>query len=185
MSEGCVVAVYGSFAAAEAAVGALEKANYSRSQISLITHNSADELHSQREVQFGDESESQATAGAGIGGGVGLLLGAVLLTIPGIGPLLVAGPLAAGLTGAMVGGFLGSLSGWGIHEDHIAGYEAKVRLGNFLVMVNGPPDDLAVAERVLRETDLLEIHVHAQMSDDDPQIDDRPSSSPVSAPKRF
>jgi hypothetical protein len=173
MSENCVVGIYESFGKAKDAVQVLEGSTFPSSQISLATHSVGDDLTSKKAVQYGDESETGAAAGAGIGGLVGVLLAAPLLTIPGIGPLLVAGPLAAaGLTGAVVGGLLGSMQGWGVHTDHIAEYEEQLRQGKFLVVAHGDPEQVALAESLLDQTDAEAVRLHMRDSADSPEIDD-------------
>jgi uncharacterized membrane protein len=85
-----------------------------------------------------------AVAGAGtggvIGGTLGLLAGIGALAIPGVGPLIAAGPIMAALSGAAVGATVGGLSGaligMGIPEYEAKMYEGKVRDGNILVAVH-------------------------------------------------
>lgn len=167
MYHECVVAVYDSWQPAREAVRALEADAYPEEQISLVTHSVTAEVPREDALQYGDETENTAAKGAGIGGLVGALLGAPLLTIPGIGPLLIAGPLATSITGAIVGGFLGAMGGWGIHEDHVRQYEELVRDGKILVVAHGDPEEIATAKRILDETPAEEVHVHTETSADD------------------
>jgi hypothetical protein len=113
----------------------------------------------------GDISERTAIGGAALGGLMGFLLASPLLMIPGLGPVLIAGPIAAGMTGAIVGGFLGGMAGWGVHADRIQEYEEKVRAGSALVVVSGEPDDVATAKQILEETEAQEVHLHATSAD--------------------
>jgi hypothetical protein len=92
--------------------------------------------------------------------------------IPGVGPLLVAGPLAAGLTGGILGGFLGAMRGWGAHADRVQQYESQVRQGKLLVVANGDPKQTIEAQRVLMETHAEDVHLHARTSADAPEVDD-------------
>lgn len=83
---------------------------------------------------------ADAGIGAAIGGVGGLLLSAAgLLTLPVIGPVLAAGPIAAALTGAGVGaaagGLIGALTEAGIPEDEAKHYAEGVRRGDILVTV--------------------------------------------------
>ncbi|MNI54923.1 hypothetical protein D3C73_1098450 [compost metagenome] len=75
-----------------------------------------------------------------LGGVTGLLAGIGALAIPGIGPIIAAGPIAAALTGAVVGagtgGLVGGLIGLGIPEDEAASYDNYVDEGRILVMVD-------------------------------------------------
>ena len=81
-----------------------------------------------------------AATGGILGGVTGLLAGIGLLAIPGVGPILAAGPIAATLTGLAVGagagGLVGGLVGLGIPEDEAAEYESYVNNGKILVLVD-------------------------------------------------
>ena len=78
----------------------------------------------------------------------GLLLGAAFLVLPGVGPVIIAGPFSAailgGLEGALAGAAMGALSGalvgWGVPKNQALKYEAEVKAGKFLVMVRGTPE---------------------------------------------
>src|SRR6478735_2044516 len=79
-------------------------------------------------------------AGGVVGGTLGLLAGIGALAIPGVGPLIAAGPLMAALSGAAagatVGGIAGGLIGLGIPEYEAKTYEGKIRDGNILIAVH-------------------------------------------------
>jgi hypothetical protein len=90
------------------------------------------------------------SAGGALGGTLGLLVGIGALAIPGLGPLIAAGPLLAALSGAAVGaavgGVTGALVGMGIPEIEAKKYEGKIKDGNVLVAVhtdNGKQIDVA------------------------------------------
>jgi hypothetical protein len=86
-----------------------------------------------------------ATTGAAVGAGLGWLAGIGALAIPGVGPLIAAGPIMAALTGAAVGGTVGGLTGalvgMGIPEYEAKRYETKVQGGNALVSVHSENGD--------------------------------------------
>jgi hypothetical protein len=71
---------------------------------------------------------------------IGWLAGIGTLAIPGVGPLLAAGPVMAALSAAAVGGaaggLIGGLVGLGIPEYEARLYEGKVRAGNILISVH-------------------------------------------------
>ena len=171
-TEECVVAMYKSLDSARSAVEALSRSQFPNKQVSLVASGVEDEKELRKALQTGDEAQKDAAVGAGVGGLVGVLVGASLLTIPGVGLLFIAGPIAAGFTGAVVGAFLGALGGWGVHKDHIAQYEEEVRSGKLLVIAHGDPAQVALAERVLTDTDYTKLHLHAADSSDSPEIDD-------------
>jgi tetrahydromethanopterin S-methyltransferase subunit C len=81
-----------------------------------------------------------ATAGGTIGGALGLLAGIGSLAIPGLGPLIAAGPILAtlsgGAAGAAVGALTGALIGLGIPEIEAKQYESKIKGGNILISVH-------------------------------------------------
>lgn len=166
MSRQCAVAVFDTFESAQEAIHLLDQHEYPADQVSLVANSVKQEVPSTIAMQYGDESRRDAAIGAGMGGLLGLLLGTPLLAIPGIGLMLIAGPLAAGLTGAIVGGFLGSLAGWGVHQDHVAEYEEAVRKGKFLVVAHGDPLQVDSAKYWLEKTDSRSVTLHAQTSGD-------------------
>lgn len=94
-----------------------------------------------------------AVAGAGLGSLAGLALGLAGLAIPGVGPFLAAGPLAAALGGALAGGaaggIIGGLSNIGVPEEYAREYAAQIEQGNTLVSVRTDTATRSLVERVL------------------------------------
>ncbi|MCM3727086.1 general stress protein [Neobacillus cucumis] len=123
------------------AVEDLKKQGYASEDISVIGKNK-DDVNEINDVT-GTTTEKSAMAGAATGGALGgvlgLLAGVGALAIPGIGPLVAAGPIAATLTGAAagagVGGLAGVLIGLGIPKEEADRYEDLVKEGKFLVVV--------------------------------------------------
>lgn len=173
MDQQCVVGVFESLPTARAMLERLEEAGYSHDQVSLVTTSVEKQVEDEEMLEYGDTSGVKAAKGAGMGGLAGLILGSPLLMIPGVGPLLIAGPLAMGLTGGIVGGFMGAMTGWGVEPDNLAMYEQKVRDGEVLIVVQGAPDEVARAHGILSEGPVQEVRLHARSSDDSPEIDDR------------
>ena len=92
------------------------------------------------------EGTATGAATGGVAGGViGLLAGIGALAIPGVGPLIAAGPIMAALSGAAVGatagGVVGGLIGLGIPEIEAKIYEEKLKTGNYLISVHGHDGD--------------------------------------------
>lgn len=87
-----------------------------------------------------------ASAGGVTGGVLGLLAGIGALAIPGVGPLIAAGPIMAALSGvavgAAVGGIAGALVGLGIPEFEAKRYEDRVKGGNILMSVHSENGDM-------------------------------------------
>ncbi|GAA4435903.1 general stress protein [Bremerella cremea] len=169
MSNQCVVAIYDDFTVAQEAIHTLDQSKFPSEQVSLVANSVHQDLPTTENLQYGDESERDAVMGAGVGGLVGFFMAAPLLTIPGFGLMLIGGPLAVGITGAIVGGLLGSMMGWGVHEDHVAEYENAVREGSFLVVANGDPFEVDYAKQILDETPAKSVTMHAQDSADSVQ----------------
>jgi uncharacterized membrane protein len=120
---------------------------------------------------FAHKNETKApegtVAGAGTGGLVGgvfgLLAGIGAIAIPGVGPLIAAGPIMATLSGAAVGatvgGIAGALVGMGIPEYEAKMYEGKIREGNILLAVHcNNNDELKRAEEVFKQYKVCDIH---------------------------
>ncbi len=114
----------------------------------------------------GDRMQVWGKTGAFWGGLWGILFGNAFFFIPGIGPLLIAGPLVAmiiaGLEGAVVVGGLSALgaalASIGVPEDSIVSYESKLKAGEFLLVVHGSTAEIERARGSLKEDELT---VHA------------------------
>ena len=107
--------------------------------------------------------------GAFWGGIWGWLFGAAFFVIPGIGPILVAGPLVAWIVGALEGAVLvGGLSALGaglysigIPKDSVVKYETALKSDKFLLMAHGTADEVAKARDIMQTTHPVEVTVHA------------------------
>jgi hypothetical protein len=142
---------------AESIVALLTVAKFSSDDISLLFPNRSgtkDFAH-----EHNTKAPEGAIAGVGtggaLGGALGLLIGIGALAIPGLGPLIAAGPLLATLSGAAagatVGGVAGALVGLGIPEMEAKRYEGKIRGGNILISVHATStEDVKRAERIMR-----------------------------------
>ena len=172
MKHQCVVGVFDSLEASKLAVGVLGRGGFAAGNVSLVTRHVDPTTDVGNELEFGDDSLPDAAIGATLGGLIGVLGDATLFMLTGIGTILIAGPLVTAV-GAIVGGLVGAMEGWGIHKLHIRKYENLVREGKVLLVVDGNPIEIAEADRMLRETEATEVHRYAQSSDDAPEIDDR------------
>ncbi len=145
-----VVGLFENFDEAQRVVQDLIDNGFRRDNVSVVASDT-EGRHSQRYRAVGEGERSEAAEGAGfgatggtaVGGVIGLLVGIGALTIPGIGPVLAAGPLltAIGTTalgaglGAAAGGLVGALVGAGIPEQEAGSYAEGVRRGGALVIV--------------------------------------------------
>jgi len=152
-----VVGVFNSVGDAQSAVRELEAEGISRDNISLVANKNATGYDTMDPADRDKASDVVADAGIGaaIGGVGGLLLAAAgAVTIPVIGPILAAGPIAAALTGAGIGaatgGLIGALTESGVPEEHANYYAEGVRRGDVLVTIR--TDD----SRADRVSDILD-----------------------------
>ena len=128
---------------------------------------------------FAVEKATKAPEGGLVGGASGVVLGGALawlaaagaLAIPGLGPLVAAGPLLAALTGAgagaVVGGITGSLVGMGIPEFEAKRYEGRIRKGHMLLSVHCDSSDWSKkAKEILEATGAEDIASSGEASGD-------------------
>ncbi|MDF3289810.1 general stress protein [Streptomyces silvisoli] len=158
-----VVGVYGSMREAEDAVRILLRQGIPADQLSVIGQDLRSETRVHGFVTTGDVARSGATTGAWVGGLFGLLSGTALLLVPGVGPLLVLGPLAAGAVsaaeGAATGGGLGAVMGHFIAKRHVPKYIRHVEAGGYLLIRQGPGAQAGVD--LMREvTDAAHVEHH-------------------------
>ncbi|HEY3965280.1 MAG TPA: hypothetical protein VGM05_12065 [Planctomycetaceae bacterium] len=132
---------------AERIVDRLKAAGFANNDISVIMADKAgtrDFAH-QKNTKAPEGAATGAGTGALAGGALGWLAGIGSLAIPGLGPLIAAGPIMAALTGAAVGGSVGGLTGaligMGIPEFEAKQYEGKVKGGNVLISVHSENSD--------------------------------------------
>ena len=138
-----VCRVYDSYAQARAAVDAVESSGVPAADVSIVANKYVSAEHADVEEVSG------ATKGAGIGGalggGAGLLAGLGLLAIPGLGPVVAAGWLAAtavgAAAGAATGGIVGALVDAGVDREHADVYSESVRRGGTMVTVRATDED--------------------------------------------
>ncbi|MCL6477142.1 MAG: general stress protein [Peptococcaceae bacterium] len=108
----------------------------------------------------GDPVTDGVSAGGAIGGLVGLAAGVGALAIPGIGPLVAAGPIASLLSGAATGGIAGGLADFGIPKERGRFFEDKVKQGSILVAVRCDDDKAEEASRILNQYGGRDVEIH-------------------------
>ena len=167
-----VVAVYDAHAGAEQAVKELQTFGFDMKKLSIVGKNPHAEEHVVGFYNAGDRIKSWGKTGAGAGafwGGIwGLLFGAAFFAIPGVGPMLVAGPLVAWIVGALEGavvvgglGVVGAgLYSVGLPKDSILNYEIALKTDRFLLLVNGTAEEAARAREIIKGTHPAELHMH-------------------------
>jgi hypothetical protein len=136
----------------ERALDALRAAEFRNSDISAVLperDRTTKDLAHEINTKTPEGVATGAGTGAAVGGVVGWLVGIGALTIPGVGPLVAAGPIVAALAGAgaagATGGLIGGLIGAGIPEIEAKRYAGRIREGGYLLSVHC--DDKNWAER--------------------------------------
>jgi hypothetical protein len=131
----------------EQAVDALRAQGFRSTDISVLfpeNEGTKDFAH-EKATKAPEGTATGAGAGAVVGGTLGWLAGIGALAIPGVGPLIAAGPIVAALTGVGVGGAIGGISGaligMGIPEYEAKRYEGRVKEGGILLSVHSDNSD--------------------------------------------
>jgi len=169
-----VVAVFSKENAARQAIENLRQAGFDR-EISILARNNdarQEQVHEQRQrdrdfgMNFGAVDPDTVDIGNGIGTGgalgglAGLAAGAGALVIPGLGPLIAAGPIAGLLSGAATGGIAGGLLDLGIPEAEGRQYENDIRQGKIMVSVRTADNRADQANRILNENGADRVRIH-------------------------
>jgi uncharacterized membrane protein len=163
-----IVAVYPSHTAAEAAVKELQKSGFDMKKLSIVGRDYHTDEHVIGYYNAGDRMKYWGKMGAFWGGIWGMLFGSAFFLIPGIGPLIVAGPLVAWIVGALEGAVVvGGLSAvgaglysLGIPKDSILRYEKALKTDKFVLIAHGSMDEITRAKEILNGTnpETLEHH---------------------------
>jgi uncharacterized membrane protein len=166
--ENAVVATYHTHTDAEAAVKELQKAGYDMRKLSIVGKDYHTEEHVTGYYSTGDRMKYWGKLGAFWGGIWGLLFGAAFFAIPGLGPVLAAGPIVAWIVGALegavvTGGFTAIGAGLysiGIPKDSVLKYETALKSAQFLLIAHGSPAEVTKAQQILRTTPVADLGVH-------------------------
>ena len=163
-----VIAVYNTHDDAEAAIKELQRSGFGLKKLSVVGKDFITDEQVVGYYNAGDRMKYWGKWGAFWGGLWGLLVGAAFFWVPGVGPLLVAGPavawIVAALEGAVVVGGLSvlgaALYSIGIPKDSILKYETDVKADKFLLVVHGTADEAAKARETLSGTQTIELTEH-------------------------
>jgi hypothetical protein len=166
--ENSVVAIYPQHSDAELAIKELQRGGVDMHKLSIVGKG----YHTDEQVvgyyNTGDRMKYWGKVGAFWGGFWGILFGSALFVIPGLGPILVAGPLVAwivaGLEGAVEVGVLGALGAGlysiGIPKDSVVKYETALKTDQFLVIAHGTAAEVANAQKIMESTHPLYCTLH-------------------------
>jgi uncharacterized membrane protein len=163
-----VVAIYDTHERAEHAIKELQEAGVDMKSLSIAARDTHTDEHVVGYYNAGDRMKYWGKVGAFWGGFWGLLFGSAAFAIPGLGPILVAGPLVgwiiAGLEGAVVVGGVSAvgagLASIGIPKDSVLKYEVALKSDKFLLLVHGTPDAVAKARDIIVGTEHTDCAMH-------------------------
>jgi uncharacterized membrane protein len=168
LRQNSVVALFNQHTQAESSVKELQEAGFDMKSLSIV----GKEYHTDENVvgyyTSGDRMALWGKYGAFWGGFWGLLFGSAFFMIPGIGPLVMFGPvvtwIVAALEGAVVVGGLSALSAGlysiGIPKNSILKYETSLKAGKFMLIVHGTAEEVTRAKEILTTHGALEANVH-------------------------
>jgi hypothetical protein len=166
-----VFGIYTTTNQAEAAVNQLMSQGFSGDDISVLMEdsNSSRQFAHEKNTKVPEGTTTGATAGGVIGGTLGLLAGLGALAIPGVGPLIAAGPIMGTLAGmgagGAVGGIIGALVGLGIPEYEAKRYEGRIKDGGVLLSVHcNTSDEIDRAKEGLKRSGAQDISSTSESS---------------------
>jgi uncharacterized membrane protein len=166
--DNAIVAIYKSHADAETAVKELQHSGFDLRQLSIVGRDYHTDEHVTGYYNAGDRMKYWGKAGAFWGGIWGLLFGSAFFFIPGIGPLVVAGPIVSWIIGALEGAVIvGGLSALGaalfsigIPKDSILRYERAIKADKFLLIAHGSAEEMAHAREIIGNSHAEEVEHH-------------------------
>ncbi len=168
-TQNSVVAVYTTHTEADQAVKELQRGGVDMKKLSIVGKGYHTDEHAVGYYNTGDRMKYWGKVGAFWGGFWGLLFGSAFFMIPGLGPILAAGPVVGWIVGAlesavMFGG-LGALGAglfsMGIPKDSIVKYEAALKTDQFLLIAHGTAAEVAKAKEIIETTHPSHCAVHS------------------------
>jgi hypothetical protein len=166
-----VVGSFDSLTEATNVAAALRAAGFLQSDINIVANNAQREgmrdSTSDKDVKTDHTSNAAkgAVAGGALGGAAGLAVSLMGLAVPGIGPILAAGPIATMLAGAgagaVAGGLIGGLTELGVSPTHAGYYAEAVRRGGALVTLRADESRVDEAESIMRDHGAFDIEDRA------------------------
>jgi len=159
-----VFGIYQTQADVEFAVDALRAEGFRNTDVSVLfpENKGTKDFAVEKHTKAPEGTAAGATTGLVVGGVLGWLVGIGALAIPGVGPLIAAGPIVATLTGigvgGTVGGIAGALVGMGIPEYEAKRYEGRIKEGGILLSVHCDDTNWTTkAKHVLQRTGAQDI----------------------------
>jgi hypothetical protein len=163
-----VIAMFTQHPAAEAAVKQLQHAGFDMKKLSIVGKGYHTEENVVGYYTAGERMKHWGKYGAFWGGMWGLLFGSAFFMIPGIGPIIAAGPLVALIVSALesaavVGGMSAIGAGLysaGIPKNSVLEYETSLNAGKFMLVVHGTPEEVKRASSILFSSGASETKLH-------------------------
>ena len=154
------MAIYPTHDAAEYAIKALQISGFDMKKLSIVGRDYHTDEHVVGYYNAGDRMKYWGKMGAFWGGLWGFMFGSAFFFIPGIGPLLVAGPLVGWIIGALEGAVVvggvsaigAGLFSLGIPKDSVVKYETAFRSGKYVVLAHGTPEEVTRARDIVNRT---------------------------------
>ena len=167
--QNSVVAIYPTHTEADLAVKELQRAGVDMHKLSIVGKGYHTDEHPVGYYNTGDRMKYWGKVGAFWGGFWGLLFGSAFFIIPGLGPILAAGPvvawIVAGLENAVVVGGVSALGAGlfsaGIPKDSVVKYEAALKTDQFVLIVNGTAEEVAKAKEIIAGTHPTQYALHS------------------------
>jgi hypothetical protein len=173
-----VFGIYTTVASADLATDSLIKAGFSAADVSaLLPENLGSKpIATEKNSKAPEGAATGAGSGAVLGGTLGLLAGIGALAIPGVGPLIAAGPIMAALAGmgvgGAVGGLTGALIGMGMPEYEAKRYEGRLKKGGILLSVHcDTSDQIKRAKEIMKNTHAEDVSSTGESSADTKSTD--------------
>jgi hypothetical protein len=151
--------IYSNEATAQTAVDQLLAGGFSNDDVSVLMSDvqGSRDFAAEKNTKAPEGTTTGVSVGGVVGGTLGLLAGIGALAIPGVGPIIAAGPIMGALAGlgvgGAVGGLVGALVGMGIPEYEAKRYEGRVKEGGILVSVHcASSEEISRAKQILKAT---------------------------------
>src|SRR3954468_8266177 len=166
-----VIGSFDSYDEAQRVVSELEREGFMASDVSIVASNASGKYSTAdpSSTTPADDASGVATGavtGGVVGGAAGLAASLMGLAIPGIGPIIAAGPIVATLSGAGVGavagGLIGGLTDMGVSKTDAEYYAESVRRGGALVTVRADDTRAERAAEIMREHGAIDIERRAE-----------------------
>ena len=163
-----VVAIYNTHTEAEAAIKELKRAAFNIEKLSIVGKDYHTEEHVVGYYNAGDRMKYWGKLGALWGSIWGWFIGAAFFAIPGVGPVLVAGPLVGWILGALEGAVItggmtaigAGLFSLGIPKDSVLNYETALKANKFILLAHGTAEETAHARSIIQTTRPQSMETH-------------------------